>query len=1016
MQFAVALFLLASAAFAPDAPPVVSRITLSAPDANAEVSIGGAEGSVPARSTVVAVNLDTGHFATAQASASGAFDIPRLYAPRGTFVLIKADSTGRPFDPRAQALVGMAGTIVHVGHPPEMFAGASQVAPSSAVWRFEGSTTRQADGTFVVKGKVVVDTPAVDSGAVIRVTPQLTLERLTMADGSPVLAQATFASTFVTPTGFPIERTPNLHFGWFAPESPVLQRTGPGRAEANVEVHYRPQINLGDGFYRPVLYLQWQGLPPDATSGQPMLFDIKAVDRASRKTGKTSVNGPLVKIGNAAPPRTKWMLLADHLHEGTRGTTALEDRTTFAFAPRVATQSDTFIVARGRYRLEPYAPLISLGDRELPSPPSIPFRFPSGSLAAEVSHPDGRVTTIPAKPFVQSRSINAVLPNGQPLDTGGGYPHDPYQLSTMDPSFDVDFDRDGKYTIRLDGFIDDVWGNRWSSSGTYEVLVAKPLILDTAVLPGTPFEAGDVHAAEVQIVPPVPAEVEIRVGDAVRRGVANRFGRLRLDGIPMPRPGEYRTDIVATWRDGNGDLYAGARTWGSVVAPRDSALVAHGNRGVDDMPHPRPTWYRLGAPTGSGHIQVPFFGGDVLWAVDLDAAIPHVTFDDPGRRYASIFETRDGGLAARYRDGSTPPQILTSTPADAHIDPQSINVWSYAYRSVQRPLVRVREIVGEESGIAGYYWRFGSAYGGQRGVGPEGDLPNDFKFQFGGIVLRGSAIGTPQYAIYGSLFVLVADGDPDGGSRVMPPFQGNPGGQNGGPLFRLKGEPVDIFFFPTALRPGSILHRGELVSVAGYAAPTLPAKIDVVFTSPSGATRTVSGRANLIGWFHDPSQDFVAGEEGVWKAKVTILFDGATSAGQVTAPFPAGESEFNFYVAGSASPPADVAATGSGPITFRITPPPGLRDATLAYTATMPGFLLEEGTNSTLRYTYDAEKLARTFPNLEAGVDVITISLLLSGTDASGSRRHFARQIVLDGEELLMPAQEPRPKRRAARK
>jgi hypothetical protein len=51
------------------------------------------------------------------------------------------------------------------------------------------------------------------------------------------------------------------------------------------------------------------------------------------------------------------------------------------------------------------------------------------------------------------------------------------------------------------------------------------------------------------------------------------------------------------------------------------------------------------------------------------------------------------------------------------------------------------------------------------------------------------------------------------------------------------------------------------------------------------------------------------------------------------------------------------------------------------------------------------------FPN---GGDTITISLL-SGTDSRGVRRHYARQIVIEGDEIQMPEQEPRPKRRAVR-
>jgi len=66
---------------------------------------------------------------------------------------------------------------------------------------------------------------------------------------------------------------------------------------------------------------------------------------------------------------------------------------------------------------------------------------------------------------------------------------------------------------------------------------------------------------------------------------------------------------------------------------------------------------------------------------------------------------------------------------------------------------------------------------------------------------------------------------------------------------------------------------------------------------------------------------------------------------------------------------------------------------------------------------------AASFPNLDlhdadgyAGADTITISLLLSGTDASGVRQHYARQIVIQGEEAQMLSQHPRPKWRAVRR
>ena len=58
---------------------------------------------------------------------------------------------------------------------------------------------------------------------------------------------------------------------------------------------------------------------------------------------------------------------------------------------------------------------------------------------------------------------------------------DVIQLSTMHPDFSVQFDQDGLHKISMSGSIEDIWGNTWSGEGSYEVHVARPLALDTAV-------------------------------------------------------------------------------------------------------------------------------------------------------------------------------------------------------------------------------------------------------------------------------------------------------------------------------------------------------------------------------------------------------------------------------------------------------------------------------------------------------------------------------------------------------
>ena len=53
-------------------------------------------------------------------------------------------------------------------------------------------------------------------------------------------------------------------------------------------------------------------------------------------------------------------------------------------------------------------------------------------------------------------------------------------------------------------------------------------------------------------------------------------------------------------------------------------------------------------------------------------------------------------------------------------------------------------------------------------MGAHGDLPGEFKFQYGAAVLHGSALDQSHYAIHGSLFVLVPDDD---SYRLRAPFR-----------------------------------------------------------------------------------------------------------------------------------------------------------------------------------------------------------------------------------------------------
>jgi hypothetical protein len=798
--------------------------------------------------------------------------------------------------------------------------------------------------------------------------------------------------------------------------------------------------DLSRGRYRAVLDLCCENQVPDLSVDRPKLI----VDKLSIQR-RATVGLAIVEVAEPPVPALHWALLVDDLAGGARGVISTEDRGRYAIASRIVTEGESGVAARidprsgiaMRYRLEPYALTVSAGDRAVaPSVPNIIFRFPSGSLRVEIRAPDGSVRRIGPYPFVQSRSRTPTNRSGRTLDAGGGHLTDAYQLSTMRPEMELTFDRDGEYTITLEGEIEDIHGNVWRGGGTYPVMVGTPLIIDPAALPGTPFEAGDTLATGATIIPPVAADVDVRLRFAPRSdparmiervfsGRANRSGYFHAEPFTFTEPGEYRLDITARYRDERGALWYGQKTSGSAVAPVNASLLAHGRRGDDSMPNERPQWFARRSD-GSSHVHIPWAIGDVLWQTKEDAALPIVTVQDPSGRVSSVLRARTG--ATDFNERVTRGEIALFSSrgdrVDPYIDPSRIDLWGYSYRSVQRPLVRVREQIGEQ--VNSLYWRFRENYAGQHGTGSAGDLPNDFKFQYGAAVLHGTGIGEPEYAIYGSLFVLIANDDP-AGSRVFPPFQGNGGGASGGPLFKLKGRDIDILLHPTGVRPGTILQVGDTASFSGHIAPTLSSRYEIVVTAPSGARRTISGQANRIGYLYRPETDFRVDEAGVWRVRVKVWHEGTTSAGQVQAPFPTNETSFNFYVVDARAPQLELApmpefVRHASPIEFIASS--SLAGAELHYTVTMPGFVLEEGSNRQLRYSYHSPTLAQDFPNLDrtdedfyTGTDMITISLLLSGTDASGARKYLARQVIIDGEHLMMPAQLPAPaKRRTARR
>ncbi len=1070
--------------FVPDDPPKAALIGISTPTADGEVTVTGRAGSVTPHSTVVVTTLETGTFTTAQATASGSFTA-RVFAPASTSILIKADpfgssvanflpapgdETGNPIvlsngerGGNLAALAGISGTILRVADPPGAgirIGGAGRTYWNRLpAWTFHGSINTQtlAPGDPLrVSGTVQVDSPALQGVEVLQGSAALRLERLSDTNGSSLLRWNTFASTFLTPTGLPIEREPRRKGdeGLEVSRQVPLVKTATTRAEAEIDLTLTLPPDLPVGYYRPYL-LPWL---PDTPQEDPPSHSILTLTHSPRRASPHEARLPIIQVGSPASPRLYWTLFFDTLSNGSRGIVAVEDADRFGIAQRILTTSEAFVIPRlgaasGQpltYRLEPFVPTVSLANGSqgnLPTPPRIPFQFPSGSLTVTIRQPDGTETVLGSAPFVQSRLKSLVDDNGGLLDPGGGHITNTYQLTTLDPRFEVTFAQDGLHIITVGGSIDDIWGNTWTGGGTYEVHVGRVLALDTAVLPGTHFEVGDGFNPGLVISPPITAEVEVRLQhlphsdidqlqERIIRGRTNRFGYFQPAGnsVIFEQPGEYRVDITARGRDAQGQLWMGSRTWGGVVAPANPTIVAHGRRGIDDQDTIGPQWFtrdQIGIPIGGSHVHFPFQSGDVTWLEEADASIPLLTFHDPSRRLTELLRQRADGVPLGFGAGSFSERVVVGeTPLfssrpdgiDLHIDPTKVDLWAYSYRSSQRPLVRVREEIGEEA-IPNPYWRFDERYANQIGVGAHGDLPGEFKFQYGAAVLHGSALDRAHYAIHGSLFVLVPDDDPLG-TRTFPPFQGNGGGPSGGPLFTLKGEEIDLFIHLTGVRPGSVLETGNTFALVGAIGPTLPAQVAYTVTAPDGSQRRFSGVANEIGYYYESDDNFIVDQPGRYTVDLQVTYDGSTSAGQVTAPFPQGDvlgtarGRFSVYVVPPHSMPltvdlprhdfltvpADFTVTASTPTEMTLTGG--------HMTALMPGVVLEDGPLSVrsngLTYDYDPVGLATGVPILDVerfgvpvAADVVTVSLFGEGTDSEGQPSYAARVVTLHGPEFL---------------
>ncbi|MEE8477861.1 MAG: hypothetical protein V3S19_05790, partial [Gemmatimonadales bacterium] len=910
------------------AAPDTRAISVEFDPSSWQARVTGGADAVPPGSWVVVADLEVDDFRVLQADGEGAFEATVMAAP-GTHILIKQDADGRYINSDKEfgedlvpPGVVLKLPVAESGSGVAFGAGAGLCCDTDVIptWSVQGTIDRtdlEPGDEFRARGQVFVH--AGPSVRPKRSSLDFMAYLISDEGGRQVGRSGKFITPFLTATGLPVERT--------------LENPGGGRIRlGHHEFEWRfdgsrwvgdfdTRLELPRDIRRGLFVVVMRGFwELGAEELEPLgnsHFGVTERDAAAREA-----NIGLIAVGGPEPTRLTTVILADEVSEGTRGgVIAREDEGLFAISSRATTHHNPVIPRLDpygdpwAYRLEPFVPMIDVVDRDIPNPPAIDLDLTRSELMVTVERPDGRTDVLGPAPMTRYAVKSPVAPWGATLGSGGGELREVPQLQGDDQTFAYRFPADGNYVVRLEGQVAGVDGRVYGICGTYDVVVANVLDVESGVLPGTPMEVGDTLAPTVTVFPGMPTEVTYDLlhvaadGQRTTRslsGVASSGGYWDGNGeaITFTRDGEYRVDIEARGSDDDGNLWVGRLSFGSVVMTPDAPIVAHGRRGPDGLTEIAPPWAPETAfvTEESAHMQFPYFTGDVLWGVTQsdsgDAVVTHASIQvlDPNNDLVkrAVFNTEQFGWFDRpsfdelERAGQI-PLITGAEPSQSYVKgghPDDIDLWAYVYTAAQRPGVRVREaILGDD--VSGSYWRFGDPYHGQSGNGPEGDLPGDFKYFYISAVIRDDVSGEGIYAGYGSGWVHARDDDPRG-SRFMPPFRGAAGGPDGGPLFTVHGREVNIFFLPTSVRPGSLLHTGDAFRMSGPVMPTLPSLVDYTVTAPDGTVRSLGGQANAIGYFYDPDDDFVLDQAGIWTVDLGVTHEGLTSAGQVEAPFPTG--------------------------------------------------------------------------------------------------------------------------------
>nr|MCS5574536.1 hypothetical protein [Pseudomonadales bacterium] len=508
-----------------------TAITIDHDAAAGNVLVSAGEGTVPPNASVLVANMELGNVAVVEADSKGAFGIT-IPAHAGTHLLVKQDSTKAGYSVIRSGIeeiidseqIGSPGIVLRVPVVPSAtessgysVAGGARVTDDGPPWLFEGNLSDivfQPDGTFDVTGQIKVLT---NIQSLNEVSVGFSGQMLGDENGYQIGPAGDFLSNIMTPTGLPIERTeqegaldifsPNCGTGnleWRKASDGLV-------ADVSCEVQVESDAPAGT-------YVTWLRLDTPDSVREIIQPSDKLLTLGNALGQGNSIALAMVTVGPAEPLRLTTTLLADLLQEGTRGgVLAREDADLLAIGSRIITHHNPIVPRLDpygdpwRHRLDPYLPLMGITDRDPPAVPLIAFDFSNSELMITVERPDGKTDVLGPGPFTAYGVKTPTTPDGGQIAGGGGHIGEIPQLLGQADMFKYQFPLDGDYVVHVAGYIADENGRILDVTGTFDLIVANSLDIETALLPGTPFEVDNSLPVGLQVYPGVPADITFTV-------------------------------------------------------------------------------------------------------------------------------------------------------------------------------------------------------------------------------------------------------------------------------------------------------------------------------------------------------------------------------------------------------------------------------------------------------------------------------------------------------------------------